>query len=328
MKLRAKGAFMKEKEYVFSYSLDNKRYHTLNFHNKTVYGGRVGKAVIDAGFTCPNKDGTKGTGGCIYCMDGSGYFTAAHGGNIYDSVQRQLSAEKERIFKKYPDSMIIAYFQAHTNTYAPVETLRIAFTAALDFGVTGISIGTRADCLPDDVIGLLSQLNSKTDLTVELGLQTVHDRTAAVINRCYDYREFLSGYEKLKSADIRTCLHIINGLPGETKDDMLDTAREVARLHPDAVKIHLLHVNRNTALERMYLGGEYSPLTRDEYIDIVISQLEYLPQDIVIERITGDADKKYLVAPKRSADKIAVLGGIDKQMKLRGTYQGIKADVM
>ena len=317
-----------KKENPFPYSLDNKRYHTLNYHNRTVCGGKVYKAVIDAGFTCPNKDGTKGTGGCIYCMSGSGYFTEKTDGSIYDSVKCQLAAERERIFKKHPDSLIVAYFQANTNTYAPTDILRSAYTAALDFGVYGISVGTRADCLPDDVIALLCDINSKTRLTVELGLQTVHDRTARLINRCYDYSEFLTGYSRLKKANIRTCLHLINGLPGETKSDMLETAREVARLAPDAVKLHLLHVNSGTELERLYLDCRYTPLTRDEYINIVISQLEYLPPDTVIERITGDADKKYLVAPKWSADKIAVLGGIDRQMKLRDTYQGIKADVM
>lgn len=308
----------------FPFSLDNKRYHTLNYYNKTVYGGKVFKAVIDAGFTCPNKDGSKGTGGCIYCMGGSGYFTGKADSDIYESVIRQLTAEKERIYKKNPDSRIIAYFQANTNTYAPVETLEKAYNAALDFGVHGISIGTRADCLPDDVTALLSDINARTHLTVELGLQTVHDKTAKFINRCYDYNEFLEGYAKLKKAGIRTCLHIINGLPEETKDDMLSTAKEVARLHPAAVKIHLLHVNRGTGLEKLYLAGSYTPLERDEYIDIVISQLEYLPQDTVIERITGDADKRCLVAPLWSADKIAVLGGIDKQAQLRNTYQGIR----
>lgn len=310
----------------FIYSDDNKRYHTLNYYNKSSFNSKVFKAVIDAGFTCPNKDGTKGTGGCIYCMGGSGYFTEKSDGEIYDSVKRQLAAEKERIYKKHPDSLITAYFQANTNTYAPVATLKEAYTAALDFGVHGISIGTRADCLPDDVIALLSQINNRTHLTVELGLQTVHDKTAQIINRCYSYDEFLDGYRKLQESGIRTCLHLIDGLPGETKADMLETAKEVARLHPAAVKIHLLHINHGTALERLFLSGGYVSLTRDEYIDIVISQLEYLPADIVIERITGDADKRCLVAPLWSADKIAVLGGIDRQMKLRDTYQGIKCD--
>lgn len=216
-------------------------------------------------------------------------------GEIYGSVKRQLAAEKERIYKKHPNSLITAYFQANTNTYAPVATLKEAYTAALDFGVHGISIGTRADCLPDDVIALLCDINSKTHLTVELGLQTVHDKTAQIINRCYSYDEFLDGYRKLQESGIRTCLHLIDGLPGETKADMLETAKEVARLHPAAVKIHLLHINHGTALERLFLSGGYVPLTRDEYIDTVISQLEYLPQDIVIERITGDADKNILL---------------------------------
>lgn len=312
----------------FIYSDDNKRYHTLNYYNKSSFNSKVFKAVIDAGFTCPNKDGTKGTGGCIYCMGGSGYFTEKSDGEIYDSVKRQLAAEKERIYKKHPDSLITAYFQANTNTYAPVATLKEAYTEALDFGVHGISIGTRADCLPDDVIALLCDINSKTRLTVELGLQTIHDKSAQIINRCYTYDEFLEGYRKLQESGIRTCLHLIDGLPEESLSDMLETAKEVARLHPDAVKIHLLHINHGTALERLFLSGGYVPLTRDEYIDIVISQLEYLPADIVIERITGDADKRCLVAPLWSADKIAVLGGIDRQMKLRDTYQGIKADVM
>ena len=305
-----------------------KRYYEFGDFLRDLFKFKVQKISINAGFTCPNKDGTKGTGGCIYCMGGSGYFTEKSDGEIYDSVKRQLAAEKERIYKKHPDSLITAYFQANTNTYAPVATLKEAYTAALDFGVHGISIGTRADCLPDDVIALLCDINSKTRLTVELGLQTIHDKSAQIINRCYTYDEFLEGYRKLQESGIRTCLHLIDGLPEESLSDMLETAKEVARLHPAAVKIHLLHINHGTALERLFLSGGYVPLTRDEYIDIVISQLEYLPADIVIERITGDADKRCLVAPLWSADKIAVLGGIDRQMKLRDTYQGIKADVM
>lgn len=316
----------KNKANPFPFSSDNKRYHTLSYHNITVYGGKVYKAVVDAGFTCPNKDGTKGKGGCIYCSGGSGYFTSAHQGGIEQSVIRQIEAEKERIAKKHPDSLIIAYFQANTNTYAPIETLRCAYYAALSCGVSGISVGTRADCLPDEVIELLAEIKRKTDLTVELGLQTIHDKTAEIINRCYCYDEFLEGYEKLKSKGIRTCIHIIDGLPGEDKEMMLSTAKEVARLHPDGVKIHLLHINKGTPLEKLYLEGKYTPMSREEYIDTVIQQLEYLPQDIVIERITGDADKKCLTAPLWSADKIAVLGGIDKEMKLRDTYQGKRVE--
>ena len=308
--------------YNFPFSLDNKRYHTLNFYNKIHYGKRVMKAVIDAGFTCPNADGTKGVGGCIYCRDGSGYFTSRYSDNIYEDVTNQLISEKERIYKKFPDSPIIAYFQANTNTYAPISILERAYNAAIDFGVAGISIGTRADCLSDEVIELLKRISPKTELTIELGLQTIHDKTAEIINRCYSYSEFLVGYEKLKKAGIRTCLHIINGLPGESYDDMLATAKEVGRLAPDGVKIHLLHINRDTALEKMYLDGTYTPLETDEYIRTVVNQLLYIPKETVIERLTGDGDKRYLVAPLWSRDKISVLGGIDKLMSSLDIWQG------
>lgn len=308
--------------YKFPFSLDNKRYHTLNFYNKNHFGKRVMKAVIDAGFTCPNADGTKGVGGCIYCRGGSGYFTARYSDNIYEDVTNQLKSERDRIYKKFPDSLIVAYFQANTNTYAPVSVLEKAYNAALDFGVAGISIGTRADCLSDEVTMLLERLAKKTELTVELGLQTIHDKTAELINRCYSYSEFLAGYEKLKKAGIRTCLHIINGLPGESYEDMIATAKEVGRLAPDGVKIHLLHINKDTVLEKMYLDGKYIPMEKEDYIKTVAEQLLYIPQTTVIERLTGDGDRRYLVAPLWSRDKISVLGGIDKYMTQFDIWQG------
>ncbi len=308
--------------YNFPFSLDNKRYHTLNFYNKNHFGKRVMKAVIDAGFTCPNADGTKGVGGCIYCRGGSGYFTARYSDNIYEDVTNQLKSEKERIYKKFPDSLIVAYFQANTNTYAPVSVLEKAYNAALDFGVAGISIGTRADCLSDEVMDLLKSIAQKTELTVELGLQTIHDKTAEIINRCYSYNEFLAGYEKLKKAGIRTCLHIINGLPGESYEDMIATAKEVGRLAPDGAKIHLLHINKDTVLEKMYLDGKYIPMKKEDYIKTVAEQLLYIPQTTVIERLTGDGDRRYLVAPLWSRDKISVLGGIDKLMAELDVWQG------
>lgn len=307
---------------VFPYSSDNKRYHTLNFYNKSRYKSRVMKAVIDAGFTCPNADGTKGVGGCIYCREGSGYFTGRYSDNIYEDVKNQLQAEKKRIYEKYPDCQIIAYFQANTNTYAPLPVLEKAYSAALDCSVAGISIGTRADCLSKEVIELLKRVAEKTDLTVELGLQTIHDKTAQLINRCYSYGEFLEGYHRLIAAGIRTCLHIINGLPGESYDDMISTAKEVGRLSPKAVKIHLLHINKGTALEKMYLEGKYTPMEKEDYINIVTDQLLYIPPETVIERLTGDGDRRYLVAPLWSRDKISVLGGIDKRMAEKDIWQG------
>ncbi len=305
----------------FGFSADNKRYHTLNYYNKTVFGRKIYKAVIDCGFTCPNIDGSKGTGGCIFCDGGSGYFT-----NSGLDINAQLERERERICAKYgKDAEFIAYFQANTNTYAPISVLNELYSKAADFpNVCGISVGTRADCLSDEVVELLKEVNSRTSLTVELGMQSCHDNTLLLINRCYDHKEFCKGYMKLKKAGIRTCLHIINGLPRETSEMMLETAKEAARLSPDAVKLQMLHVIRGTKLEKMYQNGEFTLLERDEYIDIIARQLEVLPPEIVIERITGDGDKSKLVAPMWSADKIAVLGGIDKRLAELDTWQGKK----
>ncbi len=302
----------------FRFSLDNKRYHTLNYYNKTVFGKKIYKAVLDCGFTCPNINGKKGTGGCIFCDGGSGYFTD---GSL--SVKEQLEAEKKRICNKYGDVPIIAYFQANTNTYAPVETLRKVYFSALETaGICGISIGTRADCLPDNVLDLLNELNEKTALTVELGMQTVHEKTIEKINRCCTHSEFLDGYFRLKKRNIRTCLHIINGLPDETPEMMTETALRTAELQPDAVKLQMLHVIKGTKLENIYNQGRIHMLTKDEYIDITVRQLEILPPETVIERITGDGDKSKLVSPLWSADKISVLGAIDKKLTELDTWQG------
>ena len=303
----------------FLYSIDNKRYHTLNYHNRRYFGEKIYKAVLECGFTCPNIDGTKGHGGCIFCDGGSGYFTSPT-----LSLKQQLTSEIERICRKISGSpRIIAYFQANTNTYAPVHILRKYFEEALSFSeVCGISIGTRADCLPDDVLDLLSELNERTYLTVELGLQTVHETTLDLINRCCTREEFLKGYNSIVSRGIRVCLHIINGLPCETPDMMLETARQVSEMRPDAVKIQMLHVIHGTKLADMYKNGKFELLSRDEYIDIVVRQLELLPPETVIERITGDGDKSKLIAPMWSADKLAVLGGIDKRLAELDTFQG------
>lgn len=302
----------------FIFSFDNKRYHTLNYHYKTVYGEKLHKAVIDGGFTCPNIDGSVGTGGCIFCDGGSGYFTKKE-----LSVSEQLQLESERIFRKNGEVPIIAYFQANTNTYAPVNVLRKIYEEALGFPlVRGLSIGTRADCLPEDVLDFLSELNEKNLLTVELGMQSVHDETIRAINRGYSHEEFKKGYFKLKSRGIRVCLHIINGLPGETPEMMVETARQAGILRPDGVKLQMLHVIKETRLAEMFAKGGITLLSRDEYIDVIVRQLETLPGETVIERITGDGDKSRLTAPMWSADKIAVLGGIDKMLAERNTFQG------
>lgn len=300
----------------FPYSEDNKRYHTLNFHNKRTYERKMFKAVIDAGLTCPNIDGTKGTGGCIFCDGGSGYFTKEKTVPIYE----QLTLERERIHRKYQDAGIIAYFQAHSNTYCSLARLKSMIEEAIESGADGISVATRADCLSEEKVDYLSGIS--VPLTVELGLQTACDDTAIRINRCHSYDEFLKGYNMLKERRIRACVHIIEGLPGEDREEMMWTAKKLGELRPDGVKIHLLHVIEGTRLADMYNRGEYTPLGKEEYIDIVTEQLRYLPPETVIERITGDGDKRKLIAPLWSADKISVLGGIDKLMKEKDIYQG------
>lgn len=306
----------------FLYSVDNKRYHTLNYHLKQKFGEKVCKAVIDAGFSCPNIDGTLSSGGCSFCLGGSGAFT--HGNLL--SVKEQLALENERIIKKYGEQKkLIAYFQAHTNTHAPVQVLREKFYSALEFeNVCGISIATRPDCLEDDKIKLLAELNEKTYLTVELGLQTVDDISAKMFNRGYGFDVFCDAFARLKKAGIRVCVHIINGLYCEDYDMCIKTAKTLGEMGIDAIKISLLHVLKNTGYEKLYNDGWYKPLEKEDYIDIVVKQLEYLPPECVVERITGDGAADDLIAPLWSRDKISVIGGIDKRMAELGVFQGDK----
>ena len=305
----------------FEFSSDNKRYHTLNYYYRENFGKKRYKAVINCGFTCPNIDGTKGKGGCIFCDGGSGYFTHRHLG-----ITEQLLMEKERICKKYgSEAELIAYFQANTNTYAPTDLLKELYLEAASFpSVCGISIGTRADCLSENTVDLLREISSITSLTVELGMQSCHEETIKLINRCCTHAEFKNGFYRLKKAGIRICLHIINGLPYETPEMMLESAREAARLGPDAVKLQMLHVIKGTKLEEMYKSSSFRLLTQDEYVDTIVDQLEVLPPETVIERITGDGDKSKLIAPEWSKNKIAVLGAIDKALAVRDTWQGKK----
>lgn len=300
---------------VFPYSMDNKRYHTLHYYNLERYGGKVYKASIDAGLSCPNRH--DGRGGCIYCHEGSRYFSSS------GTVKEQLETEISRIHRKMPGAGIIAYFQAGTNTYAPAESLRDMWQAALDFpDVVGLSVATRADCLEPEKLELLAAFHGKTDLTVELGLQTIHDETARRIGRGHDFAEFVSGYQALQRLGIRTCIHIINGLPGESREMMLETAKVVASLRPQGVKIHLLHVTEGTPLAEIWRQGDYIPMEKEEYISLTAEQIRYFPAETVMERLTGDGDKRYLLAPKWSMDKISVLGGIDKELAGLDAVQG------
>ncbi len=306
----------------FINSDSNKRYYTYDYYLKKKFGGKVAKIPLDCGFTCPNIDGSKGVGGCIYCSSrGSGDFAQPSHIPLSQQYKKTLAIMQ----KKWNVQMTIPYFQAHTNTYADIKILKKHFYEVLDFEETvGVSIATRADCLPDEVIELLSDLAQKTTLTVELGLQSVHDNTGKIINRCHTYSEFLDGYFKLRnsSSKIDICVHLIEGLPNENHSMMIESAKEVASLAPDQIKIHCLNVLKNTALEQLYKKGSYSPITMQEYIEIVCDTLEVLPPNTVIGRLTGDADRNLLVEPLWTTRKTEVINNIDKEMYKRNSYQG------
>ena len=306
---------------MFKYTLDNKRYHTLNYHVKTKYNCKVVKVSINAGFSCPNIDGRVGYGGCIYCSkSGSGEF----GGNVTKPLPEQFNDIKNKISKKWPNSKYIAYFQAHTNTYAPVSVLKEKYESVLKLkDVIGIAIATRCDAISDECLDYLTELNKKTNLTIELGLQTIHPKTSKLINRCHDLKQFESMYYKLKERNIEIVVHIINGLPYENKKMMLETAKYLNKLKVDGIKIHMLNITKNTALEKLYEKEKVHILTKEEYIDITICQLELLNPKIVIHRITSDPDPEQLIAPSWLLKKFCLLNDIDKEMKKRDTYQGI-----
>ncbi len=306
----------------FIYSDDNKRYHTWNYHLRRKFGTKVMKIALNAGFTCPNIDGTKGVGGCIYCSpSGSGDFA----GDKRLPIDAQFDAVCGKMREKWHEGLYIAYFQARTNTYAPVRVLRDRFESVLARpGVVGISIATRADCLPGDVLDYLSELNERTYLIVELGLQSVFDETGERINRCHTYAEFLEGYNALEKRGINTCVHLINGLPGEDRAMMLKSASAVAALRPHCVKLHLLHVLKNTPLAEMYERGGFELLEMEEYVSIIADQLELLPPETVIQRLTGDGARASLIGPMWSLKKFEVLNAIDKEMEQRQTFQGNK----
>ena len=305
----------------FKYSLDNKRYHTWNYHLQQKFGCKVFKVALNGGFTCPNLDGTKGRGGCIYCLSGSGEFA----GNPAHDILTQFEEIKAKMHLKWPEAKYIPYFQANTNTYAPASVLREKFEPVLSQpNVVGISIATRADCLADDALEYLSELNERTYLIVELGLQTIHDKTGELINRCHTYADFLEGYRKLKERDINVCVHLIDGLPLETRDMMIESAKAVAALKPHCVKLHLLHVLKGTRLAEMYERGEFRTLTMEEYVETVVDQLELFSAETVIQRITGDGGWNTLLAPRWSLKKFVVMNEIDKLMVRRDTYQGCR----
>ena len=304
----------------FPYTLDNKRYHTYNYFLKQKYHHKIAKVSLNAGFTCPNRDGTCGYGGCIFCSDsGSGDYA----GNVYDSLHKQFQDISSIMRKKWPDCKFIAYFQANSNTYGSIERLKKTFEPFIDYpDVVGLAIATRPDCLNEEICDYLYELSLKCDLYIELGLQTIHNQTGELINRGHSYQTFVDAVKQLRKRHLDVCVHIINGLPYETYDMMMETAKAVGQLDIQGLKIHNLFILKHTKLYHMYKQNPFPLLSRDEYINLVVEQLTYIPSHVVIERLTGDAPLQDLFEPQWSIKKVTILNDIDKCMKEKKLYQG------
>ncbi len=299
-----------------------KPYNTLNAYYRHRFGKKVFKVSLNGGFTCPNKDGSKGYGGCIYCSEsGSGDFS----GDVTNSLQVQFNTVKDMMEHKWKDGLYISYFQANTNTYDTVSRLRELYYEAinLDKKVIGLSIGTRPDAFSEDIYDLLEEINKETYLQVELGLQTINQDTANFINRGHDLKCFTDCVQELKKRNIEVVVHIINGLPGDSKADMLDIIDFVNDLGINGLKIHLLHVMKNTKLGNLYLKEPFRILSLEEYVDITVEQIKRLDPNIIIHRLTGDAPRDLLIEPLWSLKKFVVMNEIDKLLRNTHTYQGI-----
>lgn len=298
---------------MFKYTLDNKRYHTLNYYNKTKYGCKVFKVSLNAGFSCPNKKNGKG---CIYCYNGSGE-------NDGMDLLTQFYKVRDNNLKKWPNAKYIGYFQAGTNTYADVNTLKSKYEPILKLdNVIGLNIATRCDALNSDILDYLEDLNNRTDLIVELGLQTIHESTSKLINRGHTLDQFEEAVLELRKRNINVVVHIINGLPFETKEMMFDTVKYLNKLDIQGIKIHMLFILKDTPILNLYNTTNFHILSKEEYIDVVINQLELLRPEIVIHRITGDPIKELLIEPTWLLKKFSVLDDIDKEMVKRDSYQG------
>lgn len=297
----------------FWLSLYSMEYYSLNQYLKDTFGQKVYKIALDGGFTCPNRDGTLDTRGCIFCSGaGSGEFA----GSREESITSQIENGKARLSKKIQNGKYIAYFQAFTNTYAPVVRLRMLYEEAINHpDIVALSIATRPDCLSKEVLLLLQELNQIKPVWVELGLQTIHEKTAAYIRRGYALPVYDEAVRKLKEIGIQVIVHVILGLPGETESDMKETVSYVGKSGADGIKLQLLHVIKGTDLEREYLEGKFSVLGMEEYVNLVAECIALLPKHIVIHRMTGDGDKKTLTAPLWSMDKKRVLNALNKAIK-------------
>lgn len=299
-----------------------KRYTDLNSHLKARFGKRVQKLTVDAGFTCPNRDGHRGTGGCIFCNEnGSG--TGAH--LLGTPLSEQIRQGRLALFKRYKAKLFLVYFQAYSNTYAPVARLKALYDEALAFDdVVGLAIGTRPDCVDEEKLALLDAYSRDKLIWIEYGLQSAHDTTLAAINRGHDVACFTRAVALTRkiAPQVKICAHIILGLPGETREMMLEGARFLANLGVDGVKIHLLYVVKGTAMDRLYLDGAYTCMEEEEYVETVCDFLELLPPEMVIQRLTGDPHRDELRAPLWPLKKGATLQRIQETLEARGTVQG------
>lgn len=300
-----------------------KRYNTGSGYLKKRFGKKTVKISLNGDFTCPNRDGSKGIGGCTFCSaSGSGDFA----GKPFQTISEQFEYGKRLILKKWGnDLFFIPYFQANTNTYAPLPRLKRLFEEALSQeNAVGLAISTRPDCISEETADYLKELSERTYLTVELGLQTVHNSTAELINRCHSYEDFLRGFEMLKARGINVCVHVINGLPNESREMMLETVRRAGSLGIQGIKIHLLHILKGTPIAEQYRNGEFAAMDMEDYIETVCDQIELLPKNVIIERLTGDGAGDMLIAPLWSRNKKAVLNGIDKELRRRDSVQGCR----
>ena len=308
---------------IFPYSDDpNKRYHTWNYALRQQFGEKIFKVPIDGGFDCPNRDGTVAKGGCTFCsVSGSGDMIVAPS----DPLPLQFQKEIQLMHQKWPTvDQYIVYFQNFTNTHAPVDVIRHRFEQVVnEKGVVGLSIGTRPDCLPDEVVNYLAELNERFYLWVELGLQTTFEETSTAINRAHDYQTYLDGVAKLRKHGIRVCTHLINGLPGETPAMMRENVRRTIQDSDiQGIKLHLLHLMTNTEMMRDYNEGHLQLMSKEAYVSVICDQLEMIPPEIVIHRLTGDAPFETIIGPMWSLKKWEVLNAIDAEMKRRNSYQG------
>lgn len=305
---------------MFKYSNTNKRYHTFDYYLKNKYGNKVFKVSLNAGFTCPNRDGSKGINGCSFCnSSGAG----ENAGNVNDPLITQYQTMKKIMQSKWPDGKCIAYFQAFSNTYASVERLKEIYEPFVNNkDVLAIAIATRADCLDNEIIDYLSSINKRKTLWLEIGLQTFDEESAKRFNRGYDNELFIEKVDALRKHQINVTVHIINGLPFETKETMINTCKKLNELDIQGIKIHSLNILKGSTLANQYLKSPFPMISKEEYIDIVISQLEVLRPEIVIQRLTSDPIKEELIAPLWNCNKTQLLNDIDKEMAKRNTYQG------